>query len=489
MNRALALLLALAGGVAPLSAQSLAKRLDRLLDAPPFDRHHWGVVVLDATGKLLYGRNGTRLFAPASNTKLFVSAVATALLSPDLTVTTSVYAAGPLRDGIVQGDLVLYGRGDPTMSRRCFDSDTARAGACEADPLRRFRDLAAQLRARGVRTVNGDLVGDGSYFEPLLVQGTWEHDDLAWWYAAPVSGLAFNDNSLDLRWGPGPEAGAPGRLELSPDFGDITLENRTVTAASDSGGLDVGQEGPLALWAGGTIPLNGRVRTSYVALADPNRLAASALRQALAETGIAVRGATASTTDSLRYAWARLQPALAEDTSRPLREWLVPILGPSQNLFAEMLLKQLGRRLGGEGSWRTALAVERRFLIDSVGMDSTQFSLRDGSGLSHINVASPLVLAKLLLWLRGRPNFAMFERALPVAGRSGTLRTRLAGTLVEGRVQAKTGTISRVNALSGFVLLPRGGIRVFSIQSNNHDLAGSAMTARIDSLVVEIGRK
>jgi len=111
-----------------LGAQSLAKRLDRLLDAPPYDRHHWGIVVLDTTGKVLYGRNATRLFVPASNTKLVVSAVATVLLPPDGTVATSVYAAGPMEDGIVRGDLVLYGRGDPTMSRRCYDADTTRAG-------------------------------------------------------------------------------------------------------------------------------------------------------------------------------------------------------------------------------------------------------------------------------------------------------------------------------------------------------------------------
>lgn len=203
MIRSTAVLLGLAGVVAPLSGQSLAKRLNRLLDAPPFDRHHWGVVVLDTTGKQLYGRNATRLFVPASNTKLFVSAFATAVVPPDATVNTSVYAAGPVEGGTVRGDLVLYGRGDPTMSRRCFSSDTTRAGACETDPLRPLRELAIQLRARGIRTVSGDLVGNGSYFEPTLLHDTWEQDDLRWWYAAPVSGLAFNDNSLDLHWGPG----------------------------------------------------------------------------------------------------------------------------------------------------------------------------------------------------------------------------------------------------------------------------------------------
>jgi len=475
--------------VPALGAQSLGRRLDRILDVAPFDRHHWGVVVLDTTGKVLYGRNALRLFVPASNTKLVVSAAATVLLPPEGTVATSVYAAGPLEDGVVRGDLVLYGRGDPTMSRRCYDADTARAGACETDPLRRMRELAAGLREKGVRRIAGDIVGDGSYFEPAIVHETWEEGDLVWWYAAPVSGLAFNDNSIDVRWGPGTQPGAPGRITVAPDFGDLTLENRTWTTAERGDALDVGRLGPLALWAGGSITATANPRTSYLALQDPNRYAASALRQALAEVDIAVQGATTATTDSSRYALARRASPLAETTSRPFREWLVPILGPSQNLFAEMLLKQLGKWGKGEGSWRAGLEVERRFLIDSVRIDSTQFSLRDGSGLSHTNVMSPEAFARLLLWLRHHPRFAPFEQALPVSGRSGTIRTRMVGTAVEGRVKAKTGSIFRVNALSGYVQLPDGRTRIFSIQTNNHDLGGTAILARIDSLVVEIGKK
>ncbi len=472
-----------------LSGQTLQKRLDRLLDAPPFDRHAWGIVVLDTTGKVLFQRNATRLFIPASNTKLMVSAAAAVLLPPDGTVMTSVYAAGLVDSGVVQGDLVLYGRGDPTMSRRCFDADTLKAGACETDPMRRLRELAAQIRARGIRVVAGSVVGDGSYFEPTLLHETWEHGDLLWWYAAPVSALAFNDNSLDLRWGPGPEPGAPGVLALSPDLGDVTIQNRTTTVERAGSGLDVGALGPLSLWAGGSISRAAPTRTSYVALPDPNRLAASAFRRALAEAGISVLGGTESTTDSLRYAQSRTAAPLAETASRPFREWLAPILGPSQNLFAEMLLKLVGRRVSGEGSWRAGIAAERRLLIDSVGADSTQFSLRDGSGLSHVNVVSPLTFARLMLWMRRHPRFDVFEPALPVAGRSGTVRNRMVGTAVEGRVKAKTGSIFRVNAFSGYVTLPNGRTRIFSIQTNNHDLGGSAMIARIDSLVVEIGKR
>jgi len=474
-----------------LPAQSLQRRLDRLLDAPGFDRHHWGVVVLDTTGRILFERNATRLFVPASNTKLLVAAAAAALLGPDLRVKTGVYAAGPVSDGVLQGDLVLYGRGDPTWSRRCFAADTTREGACERDPMRPLRDLAAQIRGRGIRTITGQVVGDGSWFEPVLVHRTWEQGDLLWWYAAPVSALAFNDNSLDVGWGPGDEVGAPGRVSITPDFGEVMLENRTRTVGPDSGfALDVGGDhGGLRLWAAGRMPLGRSDRTSYVAIPDPNWYAARALRAALTEARIAVLGGTASTTDSLRYAAARASAPLAEIESRPIREWLVPILGPSQNLFAEMLLKQIGRRVAGEGSWAKGIEAERRFLIDSVGLDSTQVAPQDGSGLSHVNVASPLAFAKLLLWMRRRPGFQVFADALPLAGRSGTIRTRMTATPVEGRVFAKTGAIFRANALSGYVTLPDGGTRIFSILANNHDLGGAGMNPQIDSLVVEIGRR
>jgi D-alanyl-D-alanine carboxypeptidase/D-alanyl-D-alanine-endopeptidase (penicillin-binding protein 4) len=447
--------------------------------------------VLDTTGKILFERHATRLFVPASNTKLLVAATAAALLPPDLRVKTSVYAAGPMTDGVLHGDLVLYGRGDPTWSRRCFVADTTRAGACERDPMRPLRDLAAQLRARGIRTVTGQVVGDGSWFEPTLVHATWEQGDLLWWYAAPVSALAFNDNSLDIQWGPGDEIGAPGRVAFTPNFGDVTLENRTRTVVPDSGfALDVGGDhAGLRLWAAGRMPFGRRERTSYVAIPDPNRFAAAALRAALTEARIAVQGGTASTTDSLRYAAARGTAPLAEVESRPIRDWLFPILGPSQNLFAEMLLKQIGRQVAGEGSWSKGIEVERRFLIDSVGLDSTQLAPRDGSGLSHVNVVSPLAFGKLLLWMRRHPRFPIFVDALPVAGRSGTIRTRMTATPVEGRVFAKTGSIFRVNALSGYVTMPDGRTRIFSILTNNHDLGGAGMSPRIDSLVVEIGRR
>ena len=488
-----ALLAILVLATTPGHAQKdLKHRLDSRLDAPPFNRQLWGVAVVDESGRVLYGRNENRLFVPASNTKLVVSVVAAALLPPDWKVKTSLYG-GPVVGGVLQSDLVLYGRGDPTMDRRCYAADSTAAGACETDPFTRLRQLADALRAKGVRAIHGDIVGDGSYFEPTLVHPNWEAFDLNWWYAAPVSGLGFQDNSVDFDWVPGAAPGAPAVITMNPNLGDITLENRTVTVPpggeSDIGDRFFRQPGTLDIWAEGTVALDNPRRTDSFALPDPNLYAARALRQVLGEAGIAVLGTTRSTTDSALYATVRATAPLAEVASRPLRDWIFAILNTSQNWFAEMLLKQLGRQFGKGGSWPDGLDFERRFLIDSVKIDSTQFSLSDGSGLSSSNLVSPLAFTQLLRYIRRHPHYATFAAGLPQSGRVGSLRDRFIGTPLAGRVRAKTGSISRVHSLSGYIELDKGKTLTFSVEANNHAQPTRAMLAVIDSIVVEMARR
>jgi D-alanyl-D-alanine carboxypeptidase/D-alanyl-D-alanine-endopeptidase (penicillin-binding protein 4) len=474
------------------AAQSLSKRLDTRLDRPPFNRQLWGVALTDESGRLLYGRNADRLFIPASNTKLVVSAVASALLPPDWRVKTSVYG-GPLVGGVLMGDLVLYGRGDPTMDRRCYATDSTLSGVCDTDPFTRLRQLADSLRARGVQLVQGDVVGDGSYFEPTLVHPNWEQFDLNWWYAAPVSGLGFNDNSLDFTWQPGPAPGAPAVITMSPDLGDVAFENRTVTVPpggeSDIGDRFFRHPGTLQIWAEGTVALDHPRRKDSFALPDPNLYAARALRQALADAGIAVAGTTRSTTDSTLYAQLRTTVPLAEVASRPLRDWIFPILNTSQNWFSEMLLKQLGKQFGRAGSWPDGLEVERRFLIDSVRIDSTQISLSDASGLSSSNLVTPLAFTQILRYMRRHPRYATFAAGLPQAGGTGSLKNRFVGTPLAGRVKGKTGSISRVNSLSGYVEMPGGKALTFSVQANHHAQPSRPILAAIDSIVLEMAKR
>jgi serine-type D-Ala-D-Ala carboxypeptidase/endopeptidase (penicillin-binding protein 4) len=471
-------------------AHSLARQLDRRLDRPPFDRFLWGIAVMDDRGRLVYGRNAERLFVPASTAKLVVTAVAAALLPADGTVRTSLYATGPVVNGALQGDLVLYGRGDPTMSRRCYAVDTTRAFACEPDPFGRFRRLAGELRAQGLRSVTGDLVGDGSWFEPTLVHPAWEGYDLNWWYAAPVSGLGFNDNSVDLTWGTGPAIGGPANVSFSPALGEVTLENHTVTIPGDTGAtIDFFRDpGTFRIRAEGRVPQTGSGRTEYFALPDPDLYAAWAFAAALREAGIGVDGRIRSTTDSSAYQAARTGRPLGEAESRPFGDWIFPILNTSQNWFAEMLLKQLGRRFGRAGSWAEGLAVERRFLIDSMGVDSTQFALVDGSGLATTNAVTPTALVRVLQFARRRPRMESFLEALPRGGARGSLRNRLLGTAADGRVRAKPGSIRGANGLAGYLDLADGRRVTFAVLVNHHTLTQTAMVAAIDSVVVDIAR-
>ncbi len=466
-----------------------AGNIDQHLQEPPFSRAHWGIVVVDESGRELYGHNADQLFVPASNTKLVVTAAASALLPPDLSLTTSVYTTGLVSNGVLDGDLVVYGRGDPTFSVRCYGVDTLAVGACDSLWLK-IDTLAARIAAAGIRHVTGAIVGDGSYFDAEFLHPGWESYDLNWWYAAPVSALGFNDNSIDFSYGPGDEVNAPVRVSLQPDLGIYLFENRARTLpAAERRTIDFFREpGTVRIWADGGVPVGARERTEYFAVPDPNYYFAAALRRALARQGVSIGGPTRSTTDSLQYQAGRAETPLVEVRSRPLPEMMFPILNSSQNWFAEMLLKTLGKEFEGEGSWRAGLEVERRFLRDSVGVDSTAFYLSDGSGLSSGNLLTPRALAQLLVYTLRHPNNGGFLRGLPRSGERGSLEQRFVGTPLEGRVVAKTGSISHVNTLAGYIEQPDGAPLVFAVMANNHAVRYSDMLAKIDSIVVEIGR-
>ena len=427
-------------GPVPLRG-SLERRLTTLLDQPPFNRATWNVHVVDDRGRVLFSRNADRFSVPASNTKLVVAAAAAALLPPDYRVRTSLYVNGSLAGGVLEGDLILYGRGDPTWSQRCFGIDTLAAGVCDST-WTAVDAIAESLRAHGLRRVTGSIVGDGSYFEPTLTHSGWNSFDLNWWYAAPVSGLGFHDNSVDFQITPGAAVDQPPTITWNPSLSLFTFENRARTVPADSsttiGDNFFRKPGTLDIWAEGTVALGRTPWIESFALPDPNRYAARALEEALQRKGIAVEGGAASTTDSLEYRALRCcGNPLAEYRGRPLPDIIFPILNTSQNWFAEMLLKTVGREVGDTGSWGKGLDIEKRFLIDSVKIDSTAFALEDGSGLSAGNLVTPHAFVQLLTYMYRHPKRASFLAALPHAQQRGSLQRRFQGTPLEGRVLAK----------------------------------------------------
>ncbi|HEX2093486.1 MAG TPA: D-alanyl-D-alanine carboxypeptidase/D-alanyl-D-alanine-endopeptidase [Longimicrobiaceae bacterium] len=456
----------------------LARRIDAVIDRPPFSRAHWGILVWDpASGRALYQRNADRHFIPASTLKLVVSAAAAHLLDPGFHFRTSVHAAGPVRDGTLEGDLVLYGRGDPMISGRYFPRATS---VLEA--------LVDSLAARGIRRVAGGIVADESHFDSVQLRADWERYDLLWWYAAPVGALGFNDNSIDFRVEPGGRVGDRARITGAPVSGFYTLDNRTRTVARGRPQtLDFDRvPGTNRIIAYGEIPLGAASRTEYVAVVDPARVVGTVFREILERRGIRVDRPEVRVVRDPAQAPAVRVPALAEHLSPPLPQTIGPILGNSQNWFAELLLKTLGKEVRGEGSWDAGLAVERDFLVRVVGIDSAAFVLRDGSGLSAGNLITPEALVRILVWARTSPRGELVRQALPVSGRSGSLRSRL--TDLPGRVAAKSGYIGNVDSLSGYVTLADGREVLFSIVANASGLPSSRMKGAIDDIVRAIAR-
>jgi serine-type D-Ala-D-Ala carboxypeptidase/endopeptidase (penicillin-binding protein 4) len=481
-----------AAAASSLAAQSREQRIARLLDSPPFNRVTWNIYAQDNQGRVIFNRNGDRLSVPASNTKLVVASAATVLLPADYRPRTSLYANGTITNGLLQGDLVVYGRGDPTWSERCYSTDTLAPGACDST-WTVVDAIAESLRARGIRRVTGKIVGDGSYFEPTLVHWSWDSFDLNWWYAAPVSGLGFHDNSVDFQIAPGAAVDQPPQITWNPALPMFTFENRARTVPADSG-TTIGDNffrkpGTLDIWAEGTVAITRSPWIESFALPDPNYYAARALQAALQRKGISIEGGAASTTDSMVYRTLRCcGTPIVEYSGRPLPDIIFPILNTSQNWFAEMLLKTLARQVGDTGSWTKGLDVEARFLIDSVKIDSTAFALTDGSGLSAGNLVTPRAFVQLLSYMYRHPRKAPFIAGLPRAQQRGSLFRRFAGTPLQGRVLAKTGSIARVNTLSGYIEKANGQVITFSIQANAHDISNRQMLAQIDSVVVQLAR-
>ncbi|HEU0014511.1 MAG TPA: D-alanyl-D-alanine carboxypeptidase/D-alanyl-D-alanine-endopeptidase [Longimicrobium sp.] len=467
-----------AGNVPPAAPSvtrdaALNERIEAVLRRPHLRRTHWGIEVRDAqSGRVLYARDADKLFIPASNLKLVVAAAAAHHLDPEFRYRTTLHATGPVRGGALQGDLVVRGSGDPTISGRYFDGRTAV-----------LEGLADSLRARGIRRITGGIVADESAWDAEYVRGDWEAYDLRWWYAAPVGALGFNDNAVDFRVEPGAGVGQPARISGSPASAAYTLVNATTTVARGRPHtLDFERvPGTDRIRAYGQIPLGTATRTESFAVREPARWLGTVFREVLAQEGITVGRREVHVVSHPAASPAAGAAALVEYRSPPLPRVIGPILLNSQNWFAEQLAKTLGREVRGEGSWSAGLAVERDFLSRVVGIDSADFVLRDASGLSSGNLVTPRALVALLDHVRRTPRQRIVREALPVSGRSGSLQRRLED--LPGRVAAKTGYIGNVDTLSGFLTLADGREVVFSILANGSGQPSSRMKEAIDDIV------
>jgi serine-type D-Ala-D-Ala carboxypeptidase/endopeptidase (penicillin-binding protein 4) len=482
---ALALLVA-----ATAHTATLAEAIERLLAASPAARTaFWGIDVVDlGTGKTLYEQNADHFFVPASNTKLFTTALALTRLGPDHTFQTRVLAtAAPDAEGRIAGPLRLVGGGDPNLSGRALPY---RLNSAKGDPLTAIEDLAQQIAARGVKRIAGDIVGDDTWYLWQPYAAGWGIDDPQSDDGPPISALSINDNVFSLTISPGRRDGDLAVLTMAPAIEYYRIDNRVRTVAVGGerrvhydripGSPDV------RLW--GSIPVRGKAVELLMGLEDPARYAALALRRALEDRGITVDGEAVSrhalpddaveTPDGIE---------LARRTSAPLIEDLRVTDKVSQNLHAELALRAVGRAKRNAGSFEAGLEEMKEFLAEA-GIAAESYHFTDGSGLARLNLVTPSAVMKLLRHMYASPQRDDWISLLPVGGRDGTLSNRFGETAGAGRVFAKTGSLSHVSALSGYIQRADGRWVAFSILVNNYNALAAEVRGvmdRICNLIVE----
>ncbi len=435
---------------------ALTASIDSILADPRFDGSTVSVDVRDAaTGEALYERDTDKRLNPASNMKLFTSAAAMDVLGPDYRFTTDLLSDGAVRGGRLRADLYLRGGGDPTML---------------ADD---YGDLATQLRAAGVRRVQGDLVADDTFFDDVPLATAWSWDDEPYYYSAVTSALTvapdtdYDSGTVIVRTAPAGEGETPA-VTLQPRTGVVDIVNRATTGAAGSGNsLSVErQHGTDRVVITGSLAADSSGDTEWVTVPEPTTYAADVLERALVAEGIQVAG------DVRQGATPADARVLATHDSMTLTELLTPFMKLSNNMHAEALVKTLGQEAGGAGSWPAGLAQVRDY-AQGRGVDTSRVRISDGSGLSRFDLLSTDAVADLLVAVRSEPWFQQWYDALPVAGNpdrltGGTLRSRMRNTAATDNLRGKTGSMTSVTALSGYVSNADGRELVFSMISNNY---------------------
>jgi len=443
-------------GLAADSAGILRRDLERIFSDRRFADAQWGLEVysLDRS-ESLYEKNPRRLYVPASNNKILTAAAALMRLGPDYCFKTYVFADGPVVNGVLQGDLLITGFGDPSSSSRMLSKD----------PFQPFRLWALNLKQKGISAITGKIVGDAGAFEETAHGRGWAWDDLSEGYAAPVSALQFNENLIGLRIAPGDKPGSPASIAMEPLADYWIPENKIVTGTELSPArIEIKRNrSEDAATVRGSLPLNSSPISRSVAVQFPVRYYLSALKHVLIMEGIDVAGCEIRELKDPRSPSASL---LWIHSSPPLSELLVPMLKMSLNLVTETCVRTLGLEFRSEGTFSQGKEVMEETL-GSIGIKKDTYSYADGSGLSRLNLVSADTLVQILKSVHRHQHFSFFYNALPIAGVDGTLEYRMKGTRAEKNVHAKTGTLLNVSSLSGYVQTADGEMLAFAFIANN----------------------
>ena len=460
------------------SLEKLRSDLDDIFNDPSFANAYWGVMIQSLkNGEYLYSRNPHKNFIPASNMKLFTTAAALIKLGPEFRYQTKFYISGPIDgSGFLNGDLIIVGSGDPTITSRYYNGEITK-------PLELWAD---SLIARNIVAISGDIIGDDNYFEDEIMGEGWAWDYQSDWYAAQISALSFNDNCLDIYLTPGDSIGSVAKYQLLPDTEYVKIINQVTTVRK---GLEREitfnrKLGTNLVAIKGAIAINSPPIRDWFSVENPTLFTTTIFKQILEQKGIHVSG-NCCDIDELEGYLSKKDSAhlIFRYFSPPLWEIIEATNKVSQNLYAELLLRTLGAYFRGVGDARHGIEVVKEFLQD-IGINTEQYLMYDGSGLSRLNMITPAQVVKLLRFMRNSIHSDYFYKSLPIAGVDGTIKNRMKQTAAEGNVRAKTGYVGHVRALSGYITTNDNEELAFSIIANNYSVPTS-MANLIQDLVCE----
>jgi D-alanyl-D-alanine carboxypeptidase/D-alanyl-D-alanine-endopeptidase (penicillin-binding protein 4) len=437
----------------------LRRDLSRVFAAPIMARGVWAVDVrsLDR-GERLFQLEPGRLMMPASNMKIFTAAAAAEILGWDYRFTTTLETTASVAGGVLKGDLIVRGDGDPTINAREGRAATVLA------------EWVSALRAAGIEEIDGRIIGDDQRFDDEGIGPGWAWDYLQYGYAAPVGALEFNENQATLTVQPGADAGGGAIVMLSPGAGLRLISRVTTIPAGGESEISYRRriDEPI-LEVSGTIATTSPPITRSVAVVNPTLFFVESLKQVLGERGIRVTGRAVDLDDvAPELMGASLERrVLAKTESPPLRDIATVLMKVSQNLYAETLAKAIGAARGGLGTYEGGLAAIRTQLR-AWGVPGDAYVIADGSGLSRYNYVSAAAVVEVLERMYRDPKHKdAFLATLPIAGKDGSLSSRMGRTRAEGNAIAKTGSIANVRSLSGYVRSRDGEMLVFSILAND----------------------
>ena len=406
--------------------------------------------------KSLYKSNSNKPFVVASNMKLFTTATALVYLGADFEYETEIYYSGDIsEDGKLDGDIIIKGSGDPNISGRFFDDNVTAVPAHWAD----------MIREHGIQVVNGDIIADDSIFDREFVHSSWPKDQLSKWYCAPVSGLSFNDNCVDIMVRPNSSPGGLASIGIVPETSYVRIINRCRTTTSKSKHSYSLYRKPFTnlINIKGNYWSKAQPSKEWITINNPPLYIATVFKEILEGKNVRVMG-KARVIDETDIYSIQEHNILATTTSS-LRQSITVANKSSQGFYAEQILKTLGATINNEGSFSGGLDVINDFLT-KLGISEDQYQIDDGSGLSKKNKFTPDTITTLLNYMYSHENAGIFVESLPISGTDGTLKKRLKSEPYKSRVMAKTGYVYGARTLSGYVKTLDEEIIAFSILVN-----------------------